>query len=211
VTVDQSGSERIRRILESSSDPRVARTRDAIAEAVRSLTEQGDVVSVAAIVRTAGISRASFYSHYGGLDELALAMTREAFVAIADSWSRDHEDPVAALRLSQRRLVDHYVDNLALYSAVAALPVSKEAYLSAVRAMAAIIEITIADHPARPPELDSEATARYIASAASGLIDAWLAGDAGIDDDALVEHLIRLLPPWYSGNRADRTGEGNPS
>lgn len=198
---DQGSIESIRHTLGLSSDPRVARTRASIAAAIQTLTATGADITVAAIVRTAGISRASFYSHYSGLDELAIAMTREAFVAINDDWSRHHEDPVEALRLSQRRLVDHYRAHRALYAAAATLPVSKDVYLAGVRVMAAIIEDALTDHPGRPGDLDPAATARYIAGAAYGLIDAWLTDEVSIGDDALVEHLVRLLPPWFSETR----------
>ena len=67
--------------------------------------------------------------------------------------------------------------------------------------MAAVIEHALERDPRCPPDLDPPAVARYIAGAAYGLIDAWLTGDVVLDDDALVEHLVRLLPTWFSGLR----------
>ena len=198
---DVGPTEAIRRTLGTSSDPRVGRTRAAVAAAVHELSEASAEISVAAIVRASGISRASFYAHYAGLDELANALTRDAFANILDLWEVDPGDPGEAMYRSQRRLVDHYVDNRGLYTAIAAMPVSREAYLANVRMLAAIIEAALQTHPQRPADLDVEATARYIAGAAYGLIDAWLTGDVSIDDDSLVEHLARLLPPWFSGIR----------
>ena len=196
---DAGPSEQVRRTLGTSTDPRVTRTRSAISAAIHELSDSGVEVTVAAIVRVAGISRASFYSHYADLDELAHSLTREAFAQINELWAHDDAEPAEAMRRAQRRLVDHYLDNRGLHFALATMPVSKEAYLANVRAMASQIERALTEHPSRPADLDVEATARYIAGAAYGLIDAWLSHDIAIDDAELVEHLTRLLPRWFSG------------
>lgn len=191
----------VRHTLQRSADPRVGRTRAAILAAVSTLTESGEELSVSAIVRTAGMSRASFYSHYASLDELASSLRREAFLAIGDLYRFDLDDRTDALRLSQERLVAHFSDNRALYLSVSALPVSRENYLSGVRTMAAVIEETLAVHPGRPDGLDVVATARYIAGAAYGLLDAWISEELDLTETQMVDHLTRLLPPWFSGMR----------
>jgi len=189
-------TEAIRRTLRFSEDPRVARTREAIAAAVRELSLAGDEITVASIVRASGISRASFYSHYSGLDQLALALTRDAFLSIAEAWAADEHEPLDAMRAAQRRLVAYFSENRWFYRAVAAMPVSKDGYLAAVRMMAAVIEQAIAPYPEAAPV---EATARYVAGAAYGLIDAWLTEEIELTDDQLVERLVSMLPPWFSG------------
>ena len=180
----------------ASADPRVQRTRAAIAEAVAGLTAAGEPITVASIAREAGISRASFYSHYASLDELALSLMRDSFVSIADLWRADPDAPTEAMRTSQQRLVAHFAANRGLYSAYAAMPVSKENYLAAVRTMAAVIEPTLTGNPGAG---DVPAAARYIAGAAYGLIDAWLTDDIALTDEALVDQLVRMLPPWFGG------------
>jgi AcrR family transcriptional regulator len=200
---DVAGSNKaIRDTLKQSVDPRVARTRAGIAAAVHELSEVGEELSVASIVRVAGISRASFYSHYSGVDELADSLRRDAFLTIGDLFlsDHDHERP-EAMRLSQERLVAHFADNRALYNAVGAIPVSKDGYLVGVRAMAGVIEIALDEHPDRPRDLQKEAVARYIAGAAYGLLDAWIAGELELTESEVVDHLTRLLPPWFSGVR----------
>ena len=200
---EDAGSNRvIRDTLKQSADPRVARTRAGIAAAVHELSETGDELTVASVVRAAGISRASFYSHYSGLDELADSLRRDAFLTIADLFlsDHDHERP-EAIRVSQERLVAHFADNRALYNAVGSIPVSKDSYLVGVRAMAGVIEIALDAHPDRPLDLHIEATARYVAGAAYGLLDAWISGELALTDAEVVEHLTRLLPPWFSGIR----------
>jgi AcrR family transcriptional regulator len=201
VTTESGSSEALRDTLRGSTDPRVSRTRAALVAAVQSLSEAEAEVSVSAIVREAGISRASFYAHFSGLDELATSLHREAFTAIADLFRLDEPGGPDALRRSQERLVAHFAENRALYAAVAALPTSKESHLAGVRAMAAIIEQTLDAHPAVPAGLQPAATARYISGAAYGLLDAWVAGEVDLDDEMLADHLVRLLPPWFSADR----------
>lgn len=184
--------------METSADPRVTRTRAAIAEAVRRVSSAGGELTVASIAREAGVSRASFYAHYAGLDELAVHLMRRAFQAIAAQYMASPLPPDEAMRESQRHLVDYFVENRAFYRSVSALPVSKDGYLAGVRMMATLIEPALAEHPEVG---NAAATARYIAGAAYGLIDAWLAGDVDLAPEELADHLTSLLPPWFSGIR----------
>jgi AcrR family transcriptional regulator len=192
-----SPNEALRRTLGTSSDPRVERTRASIAAAVADLSREGADITVAALVRRANISRASFYAHYSGVDELGASLMREAFTAMTAEFENDpvHDGPGRFIR-SHGRLVDFFVANQSLYRAVAALPVSKDGYLSGVRLMAGLIERVLTTYPEAG---DREATARYIAGAAYGLIDAWLTGEVELTRDELVERLTSLLPPWFSG------------
>jgi AcrR family transcriptional regulator len=196
----------IRRVLDVSTDPRVARTRAAITAAVHRLVEQGQELTVAAIVRAAAVSRATFYSHFAGLDDLAESLTRETFHEIAEVYNVELgtvSSRAEAMRQSQVRLVDYFVANRAIFAAVAAMPVSKNGYLKSVRAMADEIEASLLKDPVLPSELQLTATARYIAGAAYGLIDAWLFDDVELTAPQLVDHLVALLPPWMSGVTTD--------
>jgi len=199
--VEQGGNRELRETLEQSADPRVARTRAGILAAVHDIAAAGDEVSVSAIARAAGISRASFYSHYASLDDLANSVRREAFLAIGELYDADRLESSDAMLVSQQRLVAHFAENRALYAAVAALPVTKESYLADVRAMSAVIETELNGHPKRPEGLQAAATARYIAGAANGLLDAWVTGELDLTESELVEHLMSLLPTWFSGVR----------
>lgn len=196
---DAGATEAIRRTLEVSLDPRVARTRSALYAAAASLAAAGGPVTVSSVVRTAGVSRASFYSHFAGLDDLWAGLMAEAFRRIADLYSADHDEPLDAMRRSQELLVEYFASNRTLYAGAAAVPVSRDGYLLGVRTMAEVIETALRDHPRRPRTLRVDATARYIAGAAYGLIDAWLTGEVELTSTQLVEHLEALLPPWFSG------------
>jgi AcrR family transcriptional regulator len=197
--VDSGGNEAVRQTLRRSTDPRVARTRAGILAAVHALGEAGQELSVSSISRAAGISRASFYAHYASLDALASSLHAEAFRSIGDLHRFGGDDPADAQLQAQERLVAHFAEHRALYAAVAALPVSKVHYLAGVREMAAVVEELLVEHPRRPAELQPAATARYVAGAAYGLLDAWVAGDVDLPGDRLAEHLFQLLPTWFSG------------
>jgi AcrR family transcriptional regulator len=199
--MDLGGNQTIRDTLHQSDDPRVARTRATILDAVRALSVAGGELSVTSIARTAGVSRATFYSHYASLDELANSLRSNAFVTIGDLYLFDRHETSDALHLSQERLVAHFADNRALYSAVAALPVTKESYLADLRAMTGVIAGALSQHPGFPTGLRVAPTARYIAGAAYGLLDAWICDELDLTEGELVDHLTRLLPPWFSGVR----------
>lgn len=55
-----------------SADPRVARTRQATLDAVETLATGDQPLTVAAMVRTTGIGRSSFCTHFSGSDEFAV-------------------------------------------------------------------------------------------------------------------------------------------
>ena len=185
-----------RRALQQSFAPRVERTRASINAAVRTLACDGQELSVAAIGRVAGISRATFYAHYSGLDGLARAVWQDACVAVDDLFRFDLHTTPDAVPLVLGRLVEHVADHRSLYAAVAALPVSKASYLANVRAFADVIEQALDDAPHDPPGLHAATTARYMASAIYGLLDAWVAGELDLTEAELVEHLAVLHPFW---------------
>jgi AcrR family transcriptional regulator len=203
VMEQRNGNQALRVESERSRDPRVARTRAGILSAVRQLSEAAQPVTVSTIVEAAGISRAAFYSHYAGLDDLANSLRRDTFRAIGDLYDHDQRRSAPALSLSQQRLVAHFADNRALYAMASAVSVSKASYLADVRAMAAVIERDLVAHPRMPEGLQSAATARYIAGAAYGLLDAWVSREpeVALTEGELVEHLLRLLPPWFGEPR----------
>lgn len=73
---------------QSSTDPRPARTRAAIFDAARVLNAEGGEVTVNALAKRAGVSRAAFYTHFRGLDELFDAMIEQV---LRGNWSGARE------------------------------------------------------------------------------------------------------------------------
>lgn len=189
----------MRHALRQSFDPRVERTRVAIFAAVRTLADAGQELTVSAIGRTAGVSRATFYAHYGGLDGLARALWQEAFLGIDDLYRFDVHTTPDAVRLAHERLVRHFAEHRSLYAAVAALPISKASYLGSVRAWAAVIEESLNEHPSVPSGLKPAAVARFVAGAIYGVLDGWVAGEIDLTEAELVEHIVILFPARFSG------------
>jgi AcrR family transcriptional regulator len=185
-----------------SSDPRVARTRQAVLDAVESLAAGDESITVAAIVRTAGIGRSSFYTHFSGIDELAVTVLSGVFQAIGleDVELRRHRivSGAEAARLAQVRLVSHLVQHRALYASMLALPFTSAVFTQAVDSYATQVQATIALLPEIPPGLSPEAVAIYTASGSLGLLAHWIRSDDPVPADALVDQLMSLLPAWLA-------------
>lgn len=188
--------------IRASADPRVARTRQAILEAVETLANGDEPISVAAIVRTAGIGRSSFYTHFSGIDELAVTVLGGVFEAIGaeDVELRRHRivSGAEAARLAQVRLVGHLVQHRALYASMLALPFTSAVYARAVEGYAAQVRATIALLPSIPHGLSADAVAIYTASGSLGLLAHWIRSTDPVPADVLVDQLMALVPAWLA-------------
>jgi AcrR family transcriptional regulator len=188
--------------IRASGDPRVARTRQAVLDAVETLAAGDDPITVAAIVRTAGIGRSSFYTHFSGIDELAVVVLSAAFEAIGaeDVELRRHRvvSGAEAARVAQVRLVGHLVQHRALYASMLALPFTSSVYTRAVEAYAVQVRATIALLPEIPHGLSADAVAVYTASGSLGLLARWIRSDDPVAADVLVDQLMSLLPAWLA-------------
>ncbi|MGP2481205.1 TetR/AcrR family transcriptional regulator, partial [Listeria monocytogenes] len=69
--------------LRCSSDPRVEATRAKLFDAVRELSAAGEDISVSSVAKAAGVGRATFYTHFSGIDDLALHLQETTFHALA--------------------------------------------------------------------------------------------------------------------------------
>ncbi|MBG6213225.1 MAG: TetR/AcrR family transcriptional regulator [Cryobacterium sp.] len=177
-------------------DPRAERTRQLIFTAIRSLIAQPTAsVSVADIVRLAGISRSSFYAHFASLDVLAAELLQAQF---ADVGAAGLELPRAqsgqnASRLGYARLVAHMVENFPLYTSVLELPLTRSAHDQIIEAYATrmLASVLVFDDAA-----NAELVTTYVAGGALTLIGAWMRGHLDVSDDELVDQLVALLPGW---------------
>jgi len=198
---------KLRQTLRESSDPRTERTRVAVLEAVEALHSQGLRVTVAALVREAGISRSGFYAHFSGLDDVASALLHDSLSEIASDYEATMGTSPAqsahAMHEAQRRLVAHFAHNRALYLAVSGLSVSGRTRSDAVRILAEVLVGPVLRHPRRPADADPVLTARYISGAAIALLEAWITGEVEADAETVALHLTRLMPRWFSGIEPD--------
>jgi AcrR family transcriptional regulator len=188
--------------IRTSGDPRVARTRQAILDAVETLASGDEQITVAAIVRRAGIGRSSFYTHFSGIDELAVTVLSGVFQAIGaeDVELRRHRivSGAEAARVAQVRLVGHLVQHRALYASMLALPFTSTVYTRAVEGYAAQVRATVALLPEIPHGLSADAVAIYTASGSLGLLAHWIRSDDPVPADVLVDQLMSLVPAWLA-------------
>ncbi|MDJ0334078.1 MAG: TetR/AcrR family transcriptional regulator [Rhodoglobus sp.] len=190
------------RIVSSvSTDPRAEHTRQLVFAAVRQvLSDRPTRVTVADIVRAAGISRSTFYAHFGSLDELAVEVLRRQFDEIGDlgvDWRRDDMIPGrAAARLGFGRLIDHIVDNFPLYSSALQTPHTRSAYDALVESYVTRLMHAVITLDTVPDDVDAKLVSTFIAGGAMTLISAWMRGQIELSDDDLVRQLVDLLPHW---------------
>lgn len=188
--------DRIRSSLRESSDPRAARTRASLFAAALTLCDQGNPVTVSALIREAGVSRSVFYTHFADLGQLAVRMLEPHVAEISARASEDRAtDPHGAMLRAQRQLVATFQERQSLYRAAFQLP----GHAVAAQVEEAIherMEVHIDEIGGAPEGLRSDISARYVASAAARLIEHWVLGQLEVDADLLALHLHDLMPPW---------------
>jgi AcrR family transcriptional regulator len=188
-----------------ATDPRPARTRAAIVEAVEKLVADPEAeISVNAVARAAGVSRSSFYAQFADLDDLAVAMLVDTFRDIGLEDLEGRRIPDADLRTlaraSNRRLVAHIGQRSAFYRASLEWRLSGRVHESVVSAYAQQVLATMAALGDRvPPHIVHEDAARYVAGGAIAMLTAWLRADAPAGPDAMAERLVAAMPDWLVG------------
>lgn len=186
------------------SEPRAARTRSRVLDAVRSALQDGPVesLSVSDLCRRAGVNRATFYGHWpdaraaavdaltGVVDRLA-TVDEEAIAATADptALARLYEEAlarqlaqIAAERATYRRLIDS-----ALFEQQLRLTLHRRAELAVAAMAAAGVAV---------PGGAEGVAATHLAGGTAATTLQWIRSD-GAD----VEHAVRLtlsqLPAWW--------------
>jgi AcrR family transcriptional regulator len=176
--------------LKLSRDPRAARTRQAIIDAVMLLSKRPDsVISVSAVVKEARISRTAFYSHYASLDQLALELFERQFVGAI------YSNGIPGVRFTIDMIVNHYIEHRRIYSAVLSMPLSQHTTAEAIRYLGMII------HESSRSQEPPAGTSRYmtsvlLAGAFIGAFDTWLRGEGEWTPDELRHGLTEILPDW---------------
>lgn len=164
------------------------------------MREPTATVSVTDIVRTAGISRSTFYAHFTGLDVLATDYLRSQLAEISQSGAElRREKPgsgTRSARIGYRRLIAHMVEHYPLYSSVLELPPTRTAHNAIVDAYAGQLAQSMLALGPVPADVNPDVVANYVAGGALTLIGARMNGQVEASDDELVEQLTALLPAW---------------
>ena len=191
-------------------DPRPARTKAAIFAAARDLTASDGEVTVNALAKRAGVSRAAFYSHFSGLDSLMGEMLQGMFDT---AWVRGAE--YAAKGASTRGAVKFGFGMLVAYVE------RHHAFLRGAldwkfshRTFKIMIDMMTTMHTQAmgylkddvPAWVRPEAVSRLIAGGVVSLCVDWLlmtedqARD-GLELDAteLLTTILQHVPSWYTG------------
>lgn len=193
-----------KRVTLRAPDPRTARTRAAIVTGLTTLLRSGrGDVTVRDVIAEAGVSRASFYTHFGGVDDVAIAVLRETFVDLRDVHVMERialgGRTTASVRASQERLADAFWERRDLLRPLMSSSAAGPAYVTIVRAFADTIEWLAAASPERiPPGIDARIAATAVANTLIGLLTAWITGEIDADRDTIVDHLVAMLPGWMT-------------
>ena len=181
-------------------DPRAQRSRRLLLETFEEEIRRGrHPVSGADLVRTAGVSRSTFYSHFADIDEVGVAALRDILftfhtVAKSDSTGLGTEvtGPTASLRDLFTHLDAHQALCRALLSANGGKPHPAEAELRTV--LVDHFEASIAALNQALP-VDARTTALFVVGGVMTLIMDRL-GSASISPAALADEVAALLPSW---------------
>jgi AcrR family transcriptional regulator len=176
-------------------DPRAARTLQKIVDAVHDLARSGArAITVADVIRRAGVGKTSFYSHFSGIGELALHVFLESFQAPDSTEPAEQVGPDGAGDLAEpltlAAVVAHYAENRGLYETVLSVPQSADIMNTAIRILADRLE-TREDHVAA----DDPDRVRHMITAAAilGALNAWVRGEVPATADQLATTLDVLV------------------
>ncbi|MGP3534175.1 TetR family transcriptional regulator [Microbacterium sp. RD1] len=180
---------------------RVERTRRAIFGAAEALMlERHEPITVQDVLQRAGVSRGSFYTHFAGLEDLAVEMFRERFSQLgrADLERRESgaDRPIRMAYLTVRELVEHVVEHRALYVGVDTLTAGRRAHETLIDLLATQVRATALAIPTRPPSIDVDDLARYIAGGTMALLLHIVRTDDDLDVDRTTARVLALLPVW---------------
>ena len=191
-------------------DPRPARTKAAIFAAARDLTSIDGDVTVNALAKRAGVSRAAFYSHFSGLDDLMGAMLQQMFDA---AWERGgafaeqgrslHE----AVQFGFGMFVAYVERHHAFLRGALDWKFSHRTYMILVKTMTRLHGVALSRLGDQvPTRLRGASVGRSIAGSALALAAQWLveteqraAEGEPLDATSLLEEVLLFAPGWYTG------------
>lgn len=195
---------------ERAPDPRPARTRAAIYTAARELSAADGEVTVNALTKRAGVSRAAFYSHFGGLDDLIGAMVHDLLDDIRErsaAMFAENHDVHEIVQYAATATAAYVVEHHAFLRGAIDWKFTQRPYMGLVRIYAELFEYAFTVMgDAVPTHLPRRELARFLAGGYIYVVAAWLldteeqalSGELP-DPRELVVILLRVLPPWFTG------------
>ena len=195
---------------ERAQDPRPARTRAAIFAAARDLTVADGEVTVNALAKRAGVSRAAFYSHFSGLDDLMGALLSQMFDHAHErgtAYTRENRTIHDGVRFGFGMLVAYVERHHTFLRGALDWKFSHRTYMIIVDTMTELhVEATAHLGDTVPEHLRSEDICRSIVGGSLALCERWLvttqeaAADGGVPDaTGLLDSILAIAPAWYTG------------
>ncbi len=175
-------------------DPRIARTRKSLQEALFDLARERDLddISIADIAERAGVNRSSFYQHYSDKDTLLA----DAIDAAAEEAGADIPD-VREITLDAPPILVGYLrhveENAAVYARVFG---SRGSPVAVARLRSRIESIASAAVAARAEIFDDippDVRAAGLAGSVLGVLESWLARDPRPPVETAVSWMWRML------------------
>ncbi|WP_062387079.1 TetR/AcrR family transcriptional regulator [Demequina iriomotensis] len=198
-----------------TTDPRFARSADALAEAVLALAAERPIerVAVTEIARVAGVTRATFYNHATSPAALLTSVLvrdldaiREEFFAGVDRAPQDIED---IWRAGELVLVQHVLAHAAVYRRGLA-HADGEHGSALTELLAGHVEASLLrfarDHGVDVARGDGPRfamAAAFVAQGTAGALRVWLDGPEPLDPQVAVDTILSMIPPlWFALARA---------
>ncbi|MGA1838077.1 TetR/AcrR family transcriptional regulator [Herbiconiux sp. 11R-BC] len=188
------------------TEPRAARTHEALTTALFELLREHDLteISISELCRTAGVHRTTFYGHYADI----FAFAGDAFAHILDELASVSEDPsdfddysaeaiTAAYADSVREQLTHIRDHRAAYRMMFGTRVDagfrRELFQRLLRR--ASLGITLSQRHGIATEIDSATAASFIAGGSLGVFEEWAFSD-DTDVEIATSFIMATSPVW---------------
>lgn len=167
-------------------------------------------VTVNALAKRAGVSRAAFYSHFSGLDELMGAMFQQMFdaaLARGRAFAAEKQNQQDAVQFGFGMFVAYVERHHAFLRGALDWKFSHRTYMILVDKMTMLHGEAFGYLGDQVPErLRTESTGRSIAGSELALAAQWLveteqqaAEGAPLDATSLLEKILTFAPSWYTG------------
>lgn len=177
-------------------DPRPARTRAAILDAIDRLGTAGREVTVASIVAEAQLSRSSFYSQFKDLGDVAVQLMAEiaAEMEAYDKRARDLGRHAEANLGTTRLLIEELQRRRGLYSAVLGGSATVDASRAIYQRMALGLEKAV--RRTAPPEINPRTASVYIVSGTLIVLVDWLCSEDPVPAEQILREVTSMMPAW---------------
>ncbi|SEJ68334.1 TetR/AcrR family transcriptional regulator [Demequina mangrovi] len=198
-----------------TTDPRFARSADALADAVLTLAAERPIerIAVTEIARLAGVTRATFYNHATSPAALLTSVLLRELDTIRDSFFADVDlapDRIEETwRASELVLVEHVLAHADVYRRGLAQAAGRHGSVLS-ELLAGHVEASLLtfarDHGVDlggPDALRIAMAAAFVGQGTAGALRVWLEGPAPLDPEVAVGTILSLIPPlWFTVARA---------